>query len=245
VGNNMEDQIEVKKTILQKLLMLIERGNRLLVKPNLNYGIVKGWLRGIRITLLKIYEIKTPAIEDIKRYILLPSDTKPYTIIKEILVKLETYTKLLERAWKIKGINDHINPGVNKIFLGHGRNPAWNRIYMYLKDELGYDVEAFETHSRVSSHIIEILNNFLTNCDVAVIVMTPDDSTSEGTSRARQNVIHEIGLFQGRFGFKRVIVFQQANIEEFSNISGLQVVRFHDDSVEGFYELRRALANIE
>lgn len=65
---------------------------------------------------------------------------------------------------------------------------------------------------------------------------------AEGGVRARQNVVHEIGLFQGRLGFEKVAVLSQRGVEEFSNLAGLQVIPFSDDQIEGaFYELHRTL----
>lgn len=72
--------------------------------------------------------------------------------------------------------------------------------------------------------------------------MTSEDETAEGKIRARQNVIHEAGLFQGRLGFDKVIILKQDNIEEFSNIAGLQYIPFSGDNIEQtFYELQRKL----
>ncbi|MCP4153354.1 MAG: nucleotide-binding protein [bacterium] len=81
----------------------------------------------------------------------------------------------------------------------------------------------------------------LENCDIAVIVMSAEDETSQGTLRARQNVIHEIGLFQGKYGFEKVFIFKQSGIEGFSNITGLQTVNFSSRPEDGFYELERAI----
>jgi predicted nucleotide-binding protein len=70
--------------------------------------------------------------------------------------------------------------------------------------------------------------------------MTAEDETADGKSRARQNVIHEAGLFQGRLGFDKVIILKQDGIEEFSNIAGLQYIPFSKDNIEqSFYELQR------
>ncbi|HXI24296.1 MAG TPA: LON peptidase substrate-binding domain-containing protein [Pyrinomonadaceae bacterium] len=135
--------------------------------------------------------------------------------------------------------------GLAKIFVGHGRNPVWNRVVVFLKDELGLQVEAFETSSHASQHIVDVLKSFLSICDAAVIVMTADDATTDGNVRARQNVVHEIGLFQGRFGFDRVILVQQANTEDFSNLAGLQTIRFDKRVEEGFYDLRRAIEELQ
>lgn len=70
--------------------------------------------------------------------------------------------------------------------------------------------------------------------------MTAEDETIDGKTRARQNVIHEAGLFQGRLGFNKVIILKQDGIEEFSNIAGLQYIPFTKDNIEQcFYELQR------
>jgi len=138
-------------------------------------------------------------------------------------------------------INKIETQGLGKVFLGHGRSLLWNRVHRFLKDELSLEVIDFETESRASSHIVDVLKQFLDECNFAVIVMTAEDATADGKIRSRQNVIHEIGLFQGRHGFGRVLIFQQEDVEGFSNIAGLQTIRFKDKPEDGFYELQRAL----
>lgn len=129
-----------------------------------------------------------------------------------------------------------------KVFLGHGRNRLWGIVHMYLKDELHLDVEAWETESRAGQHSIEVLNKALDSSAVAVIVVTGEDATADGGVRARQNVVHEIGLFQGRLGFEKVALLQQDGIEEFSNLAGLQVIQFSGERIESsFYDLGRML----
>jgi predicted nucleotide-binding protein len=60
----------------------------------------------------------------------------------------------------------------------------------------------------------------------ALIVMTGEDETKDGKLHARQNVVHEAGLFQGKLGFSRAIILLEDGTEEFSNIYGLQQIRF-------------------
>lgn len=43
--------------------------------------------------------------------------------------------------------------------------------------------------------------------------MTGEDEDKEGKLNARPNVIHEIGLFQGRLGFSRAIVLLEDETE--------------------------------
>lgn len=132
--------------------------------------------------------------------------------------------------------------GGGKVFIGHGRSKLWARLQLYLKDDLGLPTLTFEDESRTSETIINILSQFLNESSFAVLIMTAEDETADGKIRARQNVIHEAGLFQGRLGFDRVIILKQDSIEEFSNISGLQYIPFSKDNIEQtFYELQRKL----
>ena len=68
--------------------------------------------------------------------------------------------------------------------------------------------------------------------------MTAEDATAEGDVRARQNVVHEIGLFQGRLGFTRGIVLFEEGAEEFSNINGIDQIRFKKDNIRDFRRRR-------
>jgi predicted nucleotide-binding protein len=130
--------------------------------------------------------------------------------------------------------------GKGYIFIGHGRNKIWARLQIFLKDDLNLKTLTFEDESRTSETIINILDEFLDKTSVAILIMTAEDDTADGKIRARQNVIHEAGLFQGRLGFDKVIILKQEGIEEFSNIAGLQYIPFSKDNIEqSFYELQR------
>lgn len=130
--------------------------------------------------------------------------------------------------------------GSGQIFVGHGRSKLWARLQVFLKDDLNLKTLTFEDESRTSESIINILSEFLDNSSFAILVMTAEDETAEGKSRARQNVVHEAGLFQGRLGFDKVVILKQDGVEEFSNIAGLQYIPFAGENIEQcFYELQR------
>jgi predicted nucleotide-binding protein len=129
----------------------------------------------------------------------------------------------------------------DKVFLGHGGNPLWSKVHIHLKDELRLDVQAWESESRASKYPLDVLKQLLDSCTFAVLIQTGEDQTSGGAVRARQNVVHEIGLFQGRLGFERVALVEQEGIESFSNIHGL-VIRFPCQKIEAaYYEVDRML----
>lgn len=128
------------------------------------------------------------------------------------------------------------------IFIGHGRSKLWARVNIFLKEDLKLETFSFESEPHEGESIIPILEGFLDKASFAILILTAEDETSDNKFRARQNVIHEAGLFQGRLGFKKAILLVQDGIEEYSNIAGLQHIKFHGDEIEEtFYKLERVL----
>jgi predicted nucleotide-binding protein len=113
-----------------------------------------------------------------------------------------------------------------KVFIGHGHDPQWRDLKDHLHEKHGYPIEAYEIGSRAGHTIRNILEDMLEESSFALLVMTGEDETKDGKLRARQNVVHEAGLFQGRLGFGRAIILLEEGTEDFSNISGLHQIRF-------------------
>ena len=118
-----------------------------------------------------------------------------------------------------------------RIFVGHGRSAAWRDLKDHLHEKHGFDVEAFEIGARAGHTIRDILINMLVRSSFAVLVMTAEDETASGELNPRLNVVHEAGLFQGRLGFERAIVLLEEGAAEFSNIAGIQQIRFSKNNV--------------
>jgi predicted nucleotide-binding protein len=72
----------------------------------------------------------------------------------------------------------------------------------------------------------------LSKSSFAILVLTGEDETSDGKFFARQNVIHETGLFQGRLGFRKAIALLEDGTEEFSNIHGIEQIRFSKGNIK-------------
>jgi predicted nucleotide-binding protein len=125
-------------------------------------------------------------------------------------------------------------PPVQKpvIFIGHGRSVAWRDLKDHLQDKHDYEVTAYEIGSRAGHTIRDILEEMLAESSCAFLVLTGEDETSDGRLLARQNVIHETGLFQGHLGFSRAIVLLEDGAEEFSNLAGIQQIRFAKSNIK-------------
>ncbi|MGD0093818.1 MAG: nucleotide-binding protein [Planctomycetota bacterium] len=123
-------------------------------------------------------------------------------------------------------------PPKPKIFIGHGGSDQWRDLKDHLQDQHGYEVIAYETGSRAGHTIRDIVSEMLKLSSFAILVMTGEDPMEDGKMRARQNVIHEIGLFQGHLGFSRAIVLKEDGTDEFSNLAGVHQMRYSRGNIK-------------
>ncbi|MCX5671714.1 MAG: nucleotide-binding protein [Planctomycetota bacterium] len=128
------------------------------------------------------------------------------------------------------------------IFIGHGQSSVWKDLKDLLVDRLGLKYEEFNREPAAGVSNKERLLEMLDRCCFAFLVMTAEDEAPDGTKRARQNVIHEAGLFQGRYGFERATILLEEGCQEFSNIHGLGQIRFPKGTIMAVSEeIRRVL----
>ncbi|QYF74753.1 TIR domain-containing protein [Cryobacterium sp. PAMC25264] len=114
-----------------------------------------------------------------------------------------------------------------RIFVGHGgKGGQWRDLKDHLTDVHGYEVVAFESGARAGNVVRDVLSSMLDASTFAILVMTGEDAQDDGTMRARQNVVHEAGLFQGRLGFSRAIILLEDGTANFSNLDGIQYIPF-------------------
>jgi hypothetical protein len=133
-------------------------------------------------------------------------------------------------------------PSGKTIFIGHGRSLIWLQLRDLLATRLGLEFEEFNRIPVAGLTVAERLRQMLDNSDFAFIILTGEDETIDGILQARQNVVHELGLFQGRLGFGRAIVLLEEGCAEFSNIAGLQELRFPRANIMAISEeIRRIL----
>lgn len=149
---------------------------------------------------------------------------------------VETVFEIFEEARDRSRVPDQPSaPPSVVIFIGHGRSQLWRDLKDHLQDKHGYTIEAYETGARVGHCIRDILEEMAEKSSFAILVMTAEDEQADGGQRARQNVIHEAGLFQGRLGFARAIMLLEEGVEEFSNVQGVQYIRFARGNIRDSY----------
>jgi predicted nucleotide-binding protein len=112
------------------------------------------------------------------------------------------------------------------VFIGHGHSEDWKQLRDHLQDMHGFEIEAYEAAPRAGHTIENVLETMLAKATIAFFVMTGEDETVAGSMNPRLNVVHELGLFQGKLGFEKGIILLKRGAAEFSNIAGLQQIRF-------------------
>jgi len=130
------------------------------------------------------------------------------------------------------------NPNLDeapKIFIGHGRNQQWRDLKDHLHEQHGFKVEAYEIGARAGHTIRDILETMLEESNFAILVLTAEDEDIQGHFHPRLNIVHELGLFQGHLGFSKAIALVEDGTEEFSNIHGIQQIRFAKGKIRETY----------
>src|SRR5205814_7923294 len=96
----------------------------------------------------------------------------------------------------------------------------------FIKDTLHLKPDEFNREPVAGYPTVERLHYMLSHAGFAFLIMTAEEEHLDSTIYARENVIHEIGLFQRRLGRQWAIVLLEEGCAEFSNIVGLIQIRF-------------------
>lgn len=167
---------------------------------------------------------------------------------EEALTMLAAAIALLEEELAEYGESNVVqkSAGAGKtVFIGHGQSLLWRVLKDFLKDRLNLGVEEFNSVPVAGTATAARLNEMLHRASFAFVIMTAEDEQPDGKRRARENVVHEVGLFQGRLGFERAIILLEEGCEEFSNIHGLGQIRFPKGNIDAAFEKVRGVLERE
>ncbi len=119
----------------------------------------------------------------------------------ELAKQARYIARYLEKSMKMKGRTVAKLDG--PIFIGHGHSVLWHNLRDFIRDRLQLPWEEFNREPQAGRTNKERLTELLDRCPFAFLIMTAEDEQKDGKHHARMNVIHEAGLFQGRYGFER------------------------------------------
>jgi predicted nucleotide-binding protein len=111
-------------------------------------------------------------------------------------------------------------PGGERVFIIHGHDEASKSQVARLVEKLGFSAIILAEQTNRGRTIIEKLERD-SNVAFAVAILTPDDIVGTQSARARQNVILELGHFEGKLGRDRVCILYTPGVEIPSDIRGV------------------------
>ncbi len=227
-----------EKAVIEQIESIIKFAENSLKNPSFPPGSYRMLVGRIRSTLAKIYgksnnvlnSLPTPGEVNLNS-----ENAKKATII--LKNRLEELISGFNRIGEIT-----FSPKLGKVFIGHGRSPDWLYLKEFLSERLSLKYNEFNSDPTAGYPTFERISQMLDESSYAFLVMTAEDEHSDKRFYARPNVIHEIGLFQGRLGPKRAIILMEDGCEEFSNIIGLTQLRYPKGHIKATFEdIRRVL----
>jgi len=148
-----------------------------------------------------------------------------------------------------EGRGDQAQKMGNAVFVVHGRDTGRkDTVVRFLKEDLNLQTVVLQEKPDEGLTVIEKFERYAAQAGFALALLTPDDvgslgsSTESAQSRARQNVIFELGYFVGKLGRSRVRALKAGDVEMLSDYEGV-IYTTMDDAGGWKEELRREIRN--
>jgi predicted nucleotide-binding protein len=133
----------------------------------------------------------------------------------------------------------------NKVFIVHGHDDGAKQAAARFVEHQKLEAIILAEQADEGLTIIEKFEKHASQVGFAIVVMTPDDlattakrPTDQPKSRARQNVIFELGYFMGRLGRGKVCMLHKGKIsEDASDLAGIVYVAMASEE-DGDWKLR-------
>lgn len=164
--------------------------------------------------------------------------TRLSTEIDELDKAKRRLQSILERLPLIYKLSPQIaetvppEPG-NKVFIVHGHDATLKLEVARFIEKLQLEAIVLSEQANQGKTIIEKFEAHAETVDFAVVLLTPDDvggaKGGDTKSRARQNVILELGYFIGKIGRQKVCALFKSGVELPSDILGVVYVSADED----------------
>ena len=164
------------------------------------------------------------------------------------LGQMERLVRDIEQVFEIRANSELAQPkpeALQRVFVSHGHSSDWRTVQAFVEKDIRLPTIELQQQPSEGRTVIEKLFDYATRCDSAVIVMTGDDLSNEDEVRIRENVMHELGLFQGLYGRDRVVLLHEEGVHVPSNLGGVVYVPYPKGNVDaGLHVLHRELKAI-
>lgn len=195
---------------------------------------------------MKLFYISRDEVKIQPETILLVEMNLP-TLEMSLSLRYEFFEEYLKSNVKLTGAEKDANglyerTGIvtydpKKIFVVHGHDELSKHQLESILRELGLEPIILNDKANEGKTIFEKLEKHTKNVGYAIVLLTPDDVGGQNEhslkSRARQNVILELGFFMGKLGRERVCCLykrrdEKGGLETPTNIGGIAYIPYHD-----------------
>ncbi len=233
-----EQGVRRTQAALTGLERTIHMGKELVSKPELKVTQLNAWLRILRVTLDRIYPANSEVFVaefEIER-LLSPEEARRLFHLR--LEEVQRFKDDLVAIGRKAFLSQR-----GRVFIGHGHSPVWREVKDFIADRLKMEYDEFNREPVAGLDTSERLSAMLKDACFAFLIMTPEDQHADASLHPRENVIHELGMFQGRLGSKKAIVLLEDGCDVFSNIEGISRLSFPRGRVSAVFEdMRQVLA---
>jgi predicted nucleotide-binding protein len=153
--------------------------------------------------------------------------TQSIALLRQAIRGLEEEIADREQYASLPTVHGPITSGPkNKVFVVHGHDEAALQSVARFMEQLGLEAIILREQPDQGRTIIEKFEDCAREVGFAVVLMTPDDigqtaTELQHTSRARQNVIFELGYFAGKLGRGRACLLRRGDVEIPSDLYGV------------------------
>ena len=163
-----------------------------------------------------------PKEPDLEMMSITPGQPNPKSFSRSQMQQLLRY---VNEIFEIRAASEHASPLAKelprRVFITHGRAKDWLEVQAYIVNDLELATLELAQEASLGNTIIEKLEANAETCDAAVIVMSGDDTDAAGQPRARENVLHEIGFFQSKYGRRNVVLLHEEGVSIPTNLGGI------------------------
>ena len=153
---------------------------------------------------------------------------------------IERYEEKIKEKKHQNDKKDSLKVDKTKVFIVHGRDNELKESVARFIEKLGLEAIVLHEQPNAGKTIIEKFEN-AADVGFAIVLLTPDDEGGlvgeEKHSRARQNVVFELGYFIGRLKRSHVAALVKGNVEIPSDINGFAYIGVDN---AGFWKMKVA-----
>lgn len=134
----------------------------------------------------------------------------------------------------------------SSVFISHGTSDDWMKVQSFIERDLGVKSIELAQEPNQGNTIISKLDSASESCCFAVVIMSGDDKNETGAVKVRENVMHEIGFFQGRYGIENVCLVYENGVSVPSNLSGIVYLPYERGGIESvFHKLSKEIGSLK